>query len=60
MWRSWTSCLVVDLAKFVLAEGKDRPSEANDEIIDVYEVLRVTSTLNRNKMITKELRMLVE
>jgi hypothetical protein len=34
MWRRAAS--LFDLAKFVVAEeGKDRPSEVNDEIIDV-------------------------
>jgi hypothetical protein len=49
------NCLVVDVAKFVV--GKDHPSEAN-EFIDVCEVLRVTSKLNLDTMITKELWML--
>ena len=50
-------CLVVNLTKFVVTEGKDCPSEAN-EIIDVCGILRVTSMLNRDTMITKELWML--
>jgi len=51
------SCLVVDLAKFVVADGKDRRSEVN-EFIDLCEILQVTSKSNRDTMITKELWML--
>jgi hypothetical protein len=50
------SCLVVDLAKFSGWEGRDCQRDTN-EIIDIYEILRVTSKLNRDTMRTKELWM---
>jgi len=55
LWRSYISCLVVDLAMFVGGGGRKGPPVRN--YCDVCEVLRATSDLKPDTMTNKELWM---